>query len=128
MLLRLLYLVFCRVLGWLALLTSTSAAKDVEILVLRHENAVLRRQNPKPRLDWTDRAVLAVLIRLLPRALRAHRLVTPATVLAWHRRLVARRWTYPRRPGRPPADVAVAPAFRQRLVRMCSQRSYGVGL
>jgi len=105
---RLLYYVFCRVCGWLALLTSTSAAKDVEILVLRHENAILRRRYPKPRLDWTDRAVLAALIRLLPRALRAHRLVTPATVLAWHRRLVARRWIYPRRPGRPPVDVALA--------------------
>jgi len=113
MALRLLYLVFCRVLGWLALLTSTSAAKDVEILVLRHENAVLRRMNPKPRLDWADRAVLAALIQWLPRALRAHRLVTPATVLGWHRRLVARHWTYPRRPGRPPVDVAVARLVEQ---------------
>jgi transposase InsO family protein len=92
--LRLLYLVFCRIDGWLAPLAQTSAAKDVEILVLRHENTVLRRQHPKPRLDWADRAVLAVLIRLLPRALTAHRLVTPATVLAWHRRLVARHWTH----------------------------------
>jgi len=108
MTLRLMYLVFCRVFGWLALFTSTSAGKDVEILVLRHENEVLRRQNPRPRRDWSDRAVLAALIRLLPRTLRAHRLVTPATVLAWHRRLVARRWTHPRRPGRPPVDVAVA--------------------
>lgn len=110
---RLLYLVFCRVFGWLALLTSTSAAKDVEILVLRHENAILRRQHPKPRPNWTDRAVLAALIRLLPRALRAHRLVTPATVLAWHQRLVARRWTYPRRPGRPPVDVALTQLIEQ---------------
>lgn len=90
MALRLLYLVFCRVLGWLTLLRSSSAAKDVEILVLRHENAVLRRTNPKPRLNWADRAVLSALIRLLPRVLRPHRLVAPATVLGWHRRLIAR--------------------------------------
>jgi hypothetical protein len=73
---RLIYLVFCRIAGWLALLARTTAAKDVEILVLRHENAVLRRQNPTPRLDWADRAVLAALIKLLPRALKVHRLVT----------------------------------------------------
>ncbi len=74
--LRLTYLVLCRVTSWLALLTGTSAAKDVEILVLRHENAILRRHNPKPQLDWTDPALLAALIRLLPRALKGHRLVT----------------------------------------------------
>ncbi|MFD2768307.1 integrase core domain-containing protein [Micromonospora eburnea] len=119
---RLLYHVFCRVCGWLALTTSTSAAKDVEILVLRHENAVLRRQRPKPRLDWADRAVLAALIRLLPRTLKAHRLVTPATALAWHRRLIARRWTYPRRQGHPPADVAVA-----RLVERMARDNPGWG-
>src|SRR5258705_9819173 len=96
---RLIYLVFCRIAGWLALLARTGAAKDVEILVLRHENAVLRRQNPKPRLDWADRAVLAAMIRLLPRALTAHRLVTPTTVMRWHRRMVAPHWTYPNPSG-----------------------------
>ena len=105
---RLLYLVFCRIAGWLALLARTTATKDVEILVLRHENAILRRQNPTPRMDWADRAVLAALIKLLPRALKLHRLVTPATVLRWHRRLVARHWTYPNRTGRPPIDPTVA--------------------
>lgn len=122
MALRLLYLLFCRLFGWLMQFRSASAAKNVEILVLRHENAVLRRMNPKPRLDWAERAMLAALIRLMPRALRAHRLVTPATVLAWHRRLVARRWRYPRRPGRPRVDVAVA-----RLVEQMAQDNPGRG-
>ncbi len=95
MLLRLLYLIFVRVLGWLWLFGRSSASKDVELLVLRHEVALLRRANPKPRLDWADRAVLAALIRLLPRNLRAHRLATPGTVLRWHRCLMAKKWTYP---------------------------------
>ena len=84
----LVYLIFDRLLDWLMLLSRTSSSRDIELLVLRHEVAVLRRTNPKPRLDWADRAVFAALIRRLPTALRDHRLVTPATVLRWHRRLV----------------------------------------
>jgi putative transposase len=114
--LRLLYLIFLRLLNLLLLLGRSSASKDVELLVLRHEVTVLRRAHPKPRLDWADRAVFAALVRALPARLRKHRLVTPGTILCWHRRLVAKKWTYPHRLGRPSVEDTVA-SLIERMAR-----------
>lgn len=95
----LVYRLLVTVLSWLALLARSSSAKDVEILALRHEVAVLRRSNPTPRMSWADRAILAALARIMPKGLRAWRIVTPGTLLCWHRRVVAAKWRQPRAPG-----------------------------
>ena len=111
---RLFYLVFVQLVNLLLLLTCSSVSKDVELLVLRHEVAVLRRAHPKPRLDWADRAVFAAFVRRLPQMLWGHRLVTPGTILRWHPRLVATTWAYPHRGGRLPVEDAVAVLVERR--------------
>jgi putative transposase len=119
--LRLAYLVLTRVLSWLALLARSNTAKDAEILTLRHEVAVLRRTNPRPKMSWLDRAVLSALSRLLPAPLRRTRLVSPRTLLRWQAHLVARRWTYPhRRPGRPPTPSPI----RTLVLRMARENPH----
>jgi len=114
---RFAYLSVSRMLSWLALLARTDSRKDIELLLLRHEVAILRRRNPRPRLTWADRALLSALSRLLPARLRQFRLVSPRTLLRWHSKLVRRRWTYPRRPGRPP----VAQSLRSLVPRMARE-------
>jgi putative transposase len=108
---KLAYLTLCRSIQLLALLAHGGAAKELEILVLRHQLTVLRRQAPRPKLEPTDRALLAAISRVLPRSRWSCFLVRPETLLRWHRRLVAGAWTYPHQPGRPPLGEDV-----QRLI------------
>ena len=108
--LRLGYLAVVRVFGWLALLAGSDRAKDAEILLLRHQVAVLQRQVRTPKLSWADRAILAALARLMPSSHLRHLrlLISPRTQLRWHADLIKRRWAYPRRtPGRPRTAQAI---------------------
>jgi len=107
------YLMFVRLAGWLALRARSSAAKDAELLVLRQEVAVLSRQHPRPRRTGPTGRYSPPWPWLLPKPLRVSRLVTPDTLLRWHRQLVRGRWTYPYRGGRPPVGVEVVVLIEQ---------------
>lgn len=115
MIVKLLYLLVARVFGWLVLWSRSEAAKDAEILVLRHQLAVLQRQIARPHPTWADRVVLSALVRRVPNWRRLSLIVSPRTILRWHAALVRRRWTYQRRrPGRP----STAAAIRRLVVEM----------
>jgi hypothetical protein len=116
--LKLIYLMLTRLLAWIVLLTRSKTTNQVEILVLRQQLAVLRRSTPRPRMSWADRAFMAALVRLSPHRRRLGLLVTPASVLRWHRRLVARKWTtIPTKPGRP----SIAAGLRALTVRLATE-------
>jgi putative transposase len=115
---KLAYLTLCRSIQLLALLARGNAAKDLEILVLRHQLTVLRRQSTRPKLGPGDRALLAAVSRVLPRARWSCFFVQPETLLGWHRRLVAGAWTYPhRQTGRPPLN----PEVQRLIVRLAKE-------
>jgi putative transposase len=115
---RLAYLTLCRSIQLLALLARGDAAKDLEILVLRHQLTVLRRKAPRPKLEPADRALLAAISRVLPPACWSCFFVTPQTLLRWHRRLIAGAWTYPHRAsGRPQLDADI----QQLIIRLAKE-------
>jgi putative transposase len=109
LLVSLVYVVVCRLFALVLLLARGERSKELEILVLRHELSVLRRQVKRPRWERRDRLVLAALSRVLPCHFWSAFAMQPETLLRWHRRLVAHHWTYPHRgPGRPPSAVRCA--------------------
>jgi hypothetical protein len=116
--LQLIYLLFSKLLSWMVLRTRSDTVREIEILVLRHQLAVLQRRSPRPRIEWPDRALLAALIRLLPTDRRLGFLVTPSTFLRWHQQLISRRWTtQPAELADPPSLPASVPwrsAWRRR--------------
>ncbi|WP_334173651.1 integrase core domain-containing protein [Sinomonas sp.] len=118
MALSFLYRLFRHIVEFARVHQMGDAAKDAEILVLRHQLSVLQRQVARPRLTWSDRAVIATLARLIARERWEAFLATPETILRWHRALVRRRWTYPhRRPGRP----ALADETVKLIVRLAKE-------
>jgi putative transposase len=120
---KLAYLALCRSIQLLMLLARGDAARDLELLVLRHQLAVLRRRTSRPRLEAADRALLAAVSRVLPRARWSCFFVQPETLLRWHRRLIAGAWTYPpRQTGRPPLN----PEVQQLIVRLAGRTRAGV--
>ena len=118
MALMLIYRIFVRFVSWLVLHARPNQAKEIEILVLRHQLVVLQRRTPRPRLRWTDRAIIAALARLLPSRRRLDLLVTPSTILRWHRQLTTRRWTTQHaQPGRP----AIPAGVRALVLRLANE-------
>jgi putative transposase len=115
---KLIYQVFTKLLSWMVLYTRSNTANEIEILVLRHQLAVLQRRSPRPRINWTDRAVIAALARLLPARRRCGFLITPTTILRWHQQLVRRRWTTP---GTPPGRPAIPAGVRALIVRLATE-------
>jgi transposase len=120
MLAKLAYLTLCRSIQMLVLLARGDAAKDLELMVLRHQLSVFRRQVPRPRLEPSDRALLAAISRVLPRSRWSRFLVKPETLLRWHRRMVAGSWSFPRHGHRRPR-LELDDDLQQLIVRLAQE-------